>query len=103
MSENKLHLEILSGPLDGTAITLETEAQWSCTGEGPLIFPWDEELGEPQAVFSLDEEGWHLEGLPSPRGTYRVNRGEQLEGKIVLEEGDLLKAANTWLLVRDIS
>ncbi len=100
MSENKLQLEIVSGPLDGAIITLELETQWSCTGEGRLIFPWDEELGEPQAVFSKDEEDWSLEDIPSPHGTYRANQGERIEGKIILDEGDMIKASNTWLLVQ---
>ena len=103
MSENKLQLEILSGPLDGTIVILDSETQWSCIGEGPLIFPWDEELGEPQAIFSIDAENWGLEGIPSPHGTYRVNQGERIEGKVELEEGDIIKACHTWLLVRAIS
>ena len=101
----RLMLEIMSGPLDGATITLETDAEWSRAGAGevPLIFPWDTELGDPQARFIIDaEEGhWYLEGLDAPHGTYRVNREERLTGKKVqLKGGDILKASNTWLLVR---
>jgi hypothetical protein len=95
-----LTLEILSGPLDGAAITLKEEAEWSRAGDGPLAFPWDDELGEPQACFQVDEAGWSLEGYKSPHGTYRINQGERVStGKIQLAKGDLLKASATWLLV----
>jgi hypothetical protein len=99
MSENKLQLEILTGPLDGTIVALDSDAEWSCIGEGPLIFPWDEELGEPQALFSRGEDGWQLEAVPSPHGTYRLNQGERVDDKVVLEDGDILKASHTWLFV----
>lgn len=98
-----LTLEVLSGPLDGTPITLESDTEWSRAGEDRLSFPWDVELGEPQARFTVEEGHWHLEGLDSPHGTYRINREERLTGKKVqLEGGDILKASNTWLLVRQV-
>jgi hypothetical protein len=106
MSESRtLKLEVLSGPLDGTTITLETDVEWSRAGGGetPLTFPWDTELGDPQARFIVDaEEGrWYLEGLDAPHGTYRVNREERLTGKKVqVKGGDIIKASQTWLLVR---
>jgi hypothetical protein len=43
-----------------------------------------------------------LEGYPARHGTYRVNRDERVEEKVRLEAGDILKASNTWLLVREI-
>jgi hypothetical protein len=106
MNESRtLKLEVLSGPLDGTLIALETDAEWSRAGDGetPLTFPWDTELGAPQARLTFDaEEGrWYLEGLDAPHGTYRVNREERLTGKKVqLKGGDIIKASQTWLLVR---
>jgi hypothetical protein len=60
-------------------------------------------LGDPQARFTFEtEEGrWYLEALDAPHGTYRVNREERLTGrKVQLKGGDILKASNTWLLVR---
>ena len=53
----KLSLEILSGPLDGENITLTTETEWSRAPGSPLSFPWDDDLGEPQARFVLREIG----------------------------------------------
>jgi hypothetical protein len=100
MSDPKLSLEILNGPLDGQVVTLEAETTWGKEGEGPLIFPWDRELGTPQARFFPQGEGWWLEGHSAPHGTYCVNRGERVEGKVQLEAGYLLKASDTWLLVR---
>jgi hypothetical protein len=92
---------MLSGPLDGASVTLESDAEWSRAGEGPLAFPWDAELGTPQARFTVDEGRWRLEGLNAPHGTYRVNREERVTGKQVqLERGDILKASQTGLLVR---
>jgi len=101
MSANDLALEILSGPLDGAAITLETGAEWSRAGDGPLAFPWDDELGQPQARFTVEDDGWYLEGLDAPHGTYRINREERLKKKekAQLKSGDILKASQTWLLV----
>jgi len=96
-----LTIEILSGPLDGAVVTLEAETEWRKSGEGPLAFPWDAELGTPQARFTLENDAWHLEGLDAPHGTYCINRDLQATGKRVpLEEGDILKASETWLLVR---
>lgn len=100
--ERKLELEVLSGPLDGVIIPLAGGADWTRDGEGSLAFPWDDELGEPQARFKLDEGGWSLEGFDAPHGTYRVNEGERVSARIQLARGDLLKASNTWLLVQRI-
>jgi hypothetical protein len=99
---SKLTLEVLSGPLDGAALTLEAETEWSKAGQGPLAFPWDDELGAPQARFRPTTDGWSLEGIKSPHGTYRVNREERVATPISLAKDDLLKASNTWLLVREV-
>lgn len=97
----QLTLEILSGPLDGATVELEEDTAWCRAGEGPLVFPWDSELGDPQARFTIEDDGWHLEGLDTPHGTYCVNREERVTGKPVsLERGDILKASETWLLVQ---
>ncbi len=102
MSKPKLSLEMLNGPLDGQVITLENETEWSQEGEGSLSFPWDEELGTPQARFFVEEGKWWLEGHVAPHGTYCVSRGERVEGKTQLEAKDVLKANDSWLLVKDI-
>ncbi len=102
MSDLKLSLEILNGPLDGQVVTLEAEATWGKEGEGQLIFPWDKELGTPQARFFPEGEGWWLEGCSAPHGTYCLSRGERVEGKTQLEAGEVLKASDTWLLVTQI-
>ena len=95
-----LTLEVLGGPLDGTPITLESDTEWSRVGETPLTFPWDTELGDPQARFTIEEDRWYLEGLDSSHGTYRVNHEERVTKKVRLASQDILKASNTWLLVR---
>ena len=102
MSDKKLVLEILNGPLDGHKVKLEKEILWSKKGEGPLIFPWDTELGDPQARFFCEENAWWLEGLKTKHGTYRLNREERIEGKVRLEARDMLKASESWLLVHQI-
>jgi hypothetical protein len=98
-----LTLEILSGPRDGHTVTLEAETAWARAGEGRLAFPWDDELGTPQARFVPGAEGWALEGVQSPHGTYRANGGERITTETLqLDEGDVLKASDTWLLVREM-
>lgn len=102
MSDKKLLLEILTGPLDGYIALLEGETPWGTKGKGPLIFPWDAELGEPQVRFFPKEGNWWLEGHRAPHGTYCVNREGRVEGRLQLEAGDILKASDTWLLVRRV-
>jgi hypothetical protein len=98
MSKGQLVLEILSGPLDGHKVAIEKETNWSQKGEGQLIFPWDTELGDPQARFFKDGEEWRLEGFQAKHGTYCLNRQEKIEKSVKLKQGDMLKASETWLL-----
>lgn len=95
-----LILEILSGPSDGANIELSGKAAWTKTPGSPLSFPWDEELGEPQATFSPEARGWTLIPHHSSHHTYRMNTEERVETKIFLAAGDTLKASRTWLLVK---
>jgi hypothetical protein len=95
-----LRLEVLNGPLDGAALVLDKETVWSRTGLGPLVFPWDEELGDPQAHFRPEENDWSLTGQKAAHGTYRVNTGEKVTSPVQLQSDDILKASETWLLVR---
>lgn len=101
--QSSLELEILSGPLDGATIELRDPTVWTSRGTGPLTFPWDPELGAPQARFVPDEQGWTLEAFPSPHGTYRVTSNELIEGTVRLNPKDVLKASTTWLLVRRVT
>ncbi|GEM_PF-1241147 len=95
-----LTLEILSGPLDGITLILTGETEWTRAGIGPLSFPWDAELGTPQAHVKPDAEGWTLTGVQSPHGTYRLNAEERITTETLrLTEGDIFKASDTWLLV----
>ncbi len=100
MTQPKLILEILSGPLDGQRVTLEAATDWSQAGDGALSFPWDKELGAPQARFTWAEGQWWLELVGGGRNTRR--NGDPLTEKATLTQGDWLKASNTWLLVRQI-
>ena len=102
MSSQELTLEILTGPLDGLVLSLEEAAEWSKENEGELGFPWDEGLGAPQARFLVQDQSWWLEGHAAPHGTYCVNREGRVEGRIRLEPGDVLRASDTWLLVREV-
>lgn len=98
--KRQLLLEVINGPLDGALITLEEETEWSRAGAGPLTFPWDDELGHPQARLKPEEEDWSLETFESAHGTYRINRDERVKGNIKLEMDDVIQASKTWLLVR---
>lgn len=99
MSDKRLVLEILNGPLDGHNVKLEKETLWSKKGEGPLTFPWDKKLGEPQARFFCEGGEWWVEGFKASHGTYRLNREERVEGKVRLVARDMLKASESWLLI----
>ena len=101
--QSLLEIEVLSGPLDGATIELHEPEDWTRTCAGPLAFPWDPELGTPQARFVPDEHGWTLEAIPSKHGTYRITSNERIEGTVRLEPKDVLKASTTWLLVRRVS
>jgi len=101
MNQPKLTVEIISGPLDGHEVTIESMAEWSRLGDGVLSFPWDETLGAPQARFFFAEDRWWLEPLANQRSTR--HNGEPINGKIALSEGDWLKAAATWLIVKGIT
>ena len=100
--KQKLIIEVLNGPLDGTVVALEKETEWTKAGQGPLSFPWDEELGEPQAHLQLDETGWTLAPRQAAHGTYRVNTQNKVTSPVQLQNGDILKASNTWLLVQSV-
>jgi hypothetical protein len=101
MMQRQLTLEVLNGPLDGAEIVIATETEWSRGGDGPLAFPWDAELGEPQAKFTVDDQGWWIEGLSSPHGTYRLSGAsqERITAKRALAADDVFKASATWLRV----
>lgn len=103
MDKPKLSLEVLNGPLDGYVVTLENEAIWGKDAEGPLGFPWDKELGEKQARFFFEEGRWWIEGYNASHGTYFLKPQELIEGTTQLEQGNLLKASDTWLLVQQIA
>ena len=97
-----MQLEILNGPLDGQIITIETEALWGKAGDNPLSFPWDAELGDKQARFFIDNGIWWIEGYEAPHGTYCLNRQIKIEEKTQIQQGDFLKASETWMLVNQI-
>jgi hypothetical protein len=96
---SKLILEIASGPLDGLQITIENETEWRRSETGPLCFPWDSELGEPQARFLRTNKGWAVEGFKAQHGTHLVKRNRNVRQPVTLREGDLLRAHETWILV----
>jgi hypothetical protein len=102
MDNPKLSLEVLNGPLDGYVATIENETVWGSNAESPLGFPWDKELGERQARFFFEEEHWWIEDCNAPHGTYFLNPQERIEVKTQLKQGHLLKASDTWLLIRQV-
>jgi hypothetical protein len=99
MNGNGLTLELLTGPLDGHTVVLKEETMWGKNNAGPLAFPWDEELGDPQARFFPEDGQWWLEGYQARHGTYCVRREGRVEERVQIEEGDVLKASETWMRV----
>lgn len=98
MSE-KLELEILTGPLDGVRVQIEAETAWTRQPDSPLSFPWDSELGEPQARFVPGEKGWQIEPVSAKRGTHLLRHDAEDRLPAVLQVDDVLKAGDTWLRV----
>jgi hypothetical protein len=101
--KNALIIEVLSGPLDGTVLEIKTEVTWTKMPGSSLSFPWDTELGEPQAVITPSENGWFLIPKSLPKAVYRINSKEIIKKKSVLLDGDVLKAGSTWLLVKKVT
>ncbi len=98
----KLELEILNGPLDGQTILLETDTDWTRSPGSQLSFPWDEDLGEPQARFILEADGWSLQPAATRRGTHILRANAEDRLPVTLQENDVLKASSTWLKVIEI-
>ncbi|MCP4373505.1 MAG: hypothetical protein GY797_36190 [Deltaproteobacteria bacterium] len=82
---------------------METETLWGKEVDSPLSFPWDTELGSPQARFFPEEGRWWIEGYEAPHGTYNINRQQRIEEKKQIEKGDFLKASDTWLIVNKVN
>lgn len=103
MNQPSLHLEILSGPLDGHTLQLAAKTTWTQAADTLLSFPWDSELSTPQARLYPEAGQWWLEpAAGTAHGTYCVNRNGRVEAKCQLESGDVLKASETWLRVAQI-
>jgi len=103
MNTSKLTLEILCGPLDGYVVTLENETVISRSGEGPLVFPWDTELGEPQALIFPEANDWFIQTKVGIHRTYlskTPNNFEKVEDKRLLSPGNIIKASTECFLVR---
>jgi hypothetical protein len=96
-----LLVQVLSGPLDGYEVTLDRETLWGRQAEGPLAFPWDADLGDPQARILPRDGGWWLEPCAAPRATHCL-RQESVEGPLRLQRGDILTASHTWLRVQRV-
>ncbi len=103
MSHPRIVLECLSGPLDGYQIILEDDTIWGKAGPEPMQFPWDTELEDNQARFLCEGGSWWLESSHNRRhGTYRLTTKERIENRIRLDINDILKASDTYLLVKHI-
>jgi hypothetical protein len=99
----KLELEVLSGPLDGQTITIQSDSDWTRIPGSPLSFPWDDELGEPQARFVLLDEGWQLQPAETRRGTHLLRPDTEDRLPVTLQSGDILKASGTWLKIHALT
>lgn len=101
-TSHQLTLEILSGPLDGCIISLDSPTDWTIQAGSPLSFPWDDELDAPQAQFKPGRNGWILHPTPETRrNTHLLRQDSEPQLPTALHPGDLLNAGNTWLLVRE--
>ena len=102
MAFSRLVLEIVSGPLDGHTVTLDQETVLGSKGDGPLVFPRDEELAAPHVRLQPDDDGWKLTTLAPNRITLVQRAGGQSQPvtlPVTLKVGDGLAAGRTWLIV----
>lgn len=99
---SNLELEILSGPLDGHIVSLNSATEWTRKLDSPLSFPWDTELGEPQAYFKSSENGWQLESANTRRGTHVLRQEAEVRLPVILQVDDVIKAGNTWMRIKSI-
>lgn len=106
MPQSKLIIEFINGPLDGHVVILNQETVWGQNGKGPLAFPWDRDLGAPQARFYPDDEGWYLEVHTKKPSTLlfsaEKHKSTRITEKLTLEQGMILRASNTWLRINHI-
>lgn len=98
-----LELEILSGPLDGYVLLLETITEFTRKPGSLLSFPWDEGISEPQARFIPYTAEWQLEGGNTKRGTHLLRQEQEVSLPVVLQVGDVVKASNTWMRIKNIT
>ena len=98
-----LELEVLTGPLDGARLRLEAETEWTRQSGSLLSFPWDADLGEPQARFVPSEGGWQIEPVEAKRGTHLLRPDSEDRLPVTLQIDDVLKASSTWLKVHAIA
>jgi hypothetical protein len=103
MSVKQLTIEILSGPLDGAKLILDSETEWTSKAGSLLSFPWDAELGSPQALFKPTTSGWQLEGTNAKRGTHILRHDTEDRLPVVLQVDDIVKASSTWMRIKNIS
>ncbi len=99
MDKPKLSLQILNGPLDGQEVILIKETSWTKSGSDELSFPWEEELGTPQAKFFSQDGKWYIEGHEASHGTYCLNQKVKILEKMQVKKGDLLVANKIFLKI----
>jgi len=100
-----LEIEIISGPQDGMIITLTEEnliTQWTRDNGSLLSFPWDKELGSPQAVIRYQGGVWEIESQDALHGLYVMNGGGKISGTNKIEIGQIYRANYTWLKIKNI-
>ncbi len=100
-----LEIEIISGPQDGTIIILTEEDHttlWTKDIGSKLSFPWDTELGSPQAIIRHKGDEWEIEAYDSPHGLYVMNGDGKLLGIKKIKKGQIYRANYTWLKMKNI-
>lgn len=100
-----LIIEFINGPFDGYRVVLSHDTEWVKEGDSPLAFPWDNDLGMPQARFYQKDGEWFIDNMPNNiHGTYcldnnNIQKSTKIQEKFLLGAGMVLRASKTWLRI----
>ncbi len=92
----KVHLEVLSGPLDGHIFVFNSTSDIG--REGKLRLAVDRFVSRRHAVVEVQAAGVLLEDLNSTNGTFVDDN--RVQGKVELSNGKTFRIGRTWLQIR---
>lgn len=91
-----VHLEVLSGPLDGHVYQFNSTSDIG--REGKLKLAVDRFVSRRHAIVEVQAQAVYLEDLESTNGTFIDD--ERLQGRRELDNGKTFRIGRTWLQIR---